>query len=230
MVTGYVRLDLRNRPHADFLRLGNEMLSLGVPMTAFIESAAAEGFTAAPGVEVRDTTLAGCWLARAVPDAAIPPGNPDKDTFAFHVVQHEKSAWIAQAAATSTEPLLCWLDLGLLHVRGVTPDGIAGLVERLALRGARDRVTMASIWGPPALSDIDPVRVGWWCAGGVLVVPRSLAEWFDQEARASAAVLQHAAGHVTWEVNVWAHVWARHPDRFAHWRCDHDATLVEAGP
>lgn len=230
VVTGYVRLDNGNRGHVDYAALGSRLLSLGVPTTAYLDPIGTADIRVGAGVEVWPVSLDDCWLRRMATKPLLPSGNPTKDTLDYHAVQHQKSSLIDAASVTASESVLVWIDFGLLHVRGVTEAGIVGLVSRLSERAALDRITVASIWGPPPIGSVDPLRVNWWCAGGVLVVPRTLAAWFDRRVRDTAESLYRLTGRVTWEVNTWAQVWAHHPERFAHWRCDHDGSLVEAGP
>jgi len=230
VVTGYVRLDNGNRSHATYRDLGSRLLSLGVPMTAFVDPLGTADIDVGRGVDVRPAGLDECWLWQQGRQARLPPGNPRKDTLAYHAVQHQKTAWLAATAADCPENMLAWVDFGILHVPGVTEAGVRGLVERVSSRAPRDRVTMASIWGAPQPMQIETQSVQWWCAGGVLIVPRTMAGWLDRRVRESAAGLLAATGSVTWEVNVWAEVWSRHPDRFRHFRCDHNASIVENGP
>lgn len=230
LVTGYVRLDSPNRSHGRYVTLGNELLSLPVPITAFIDPLGTAEIRPGHAVDVRPTSLDECWLWRQAKHAILPPGNPKKDTIGFHAVQHQKTAWLAAAVADAPENVLAWVDFGLLHVPGVTSAGIAGLIARASARAPRDRITMASIWGPPVPERLEFGRVQWWCAGGVLIVPRTMAAWLDRRVRESAESLLAATGRITWEVNVWAEVWSRNPERFALFACDHDASIVEAGP
>jgi hypothetical protein len=105
---------------------------------------------------------------------------------------------------------------------------VPAFLERAAASAPRDRVGMASIWGPPRRIP-DWRSVEWWCAGGVFTVPRSMAfAWHD--AVVDRAVAMRAAGHVTWEVNTWATAWGRCSNVVRPWLCDHNETILEAGP
>jgi hypothetical protein len=230
VVTGYVRLDNGNRSHDSYAALGNRLLSLPVPITAFVDPLGTTAIRPGASVDVRGASLDDCWLWKIGRHAAVPPGNPVKDTLSYHAVQHEKTAWLAAVAADCPENMLAWVDFGILHVPGVTEGGIVGLVERVSARAPRDRVTVASIWGPPQPEQIETQSVQWWCAGGVLIVPRTMAGWLHRRVQQSAASLLASNGRLTWEVNVWAEVWSRHPERFRHYRCDHNASIVENGP
>ena len=82
-MTGYVRLDLPNRSHAEYERLGGRL----------VEVAERAGFP----VVVAGGAVDDCWHWPVSDGARLPEGNPDKDTRAFHAVQHQKTAWVADA-------------------------------------------------------------------------------------------------------------------------------------
>ena len=214
LVTGYIRLDLPNRSHDEYDRLGRQLVD-----------AAREG-----GHEVQ--TFGGrvddCWHWSLSEGATLPLGNPDKDTREFHAVQHEKTSWVVDASEKTDANILVWMDYGLLHVPGITADMVSQFLERAAAYAPRDRLGMASIWGAP-FRQPDWRSVEWWCAGGVFTVPRSLAfAWHD--AVVDRAIAMRSDGHVTWEVNTWATAWARWSNVARPWLCDHNETILEAGP
>ena len=214
LVTGYVRLDLPNRSHEDYERLGRQLVG----------AAEAGGHL----VNVFGGTVEDCWHWHLSAGAELPLGNPGKDSRDFLAVQHQKTAWVADAAKITDADVLVWMDYGLLHVPGITADMVPAFLERAAASAPRDRVGMASIWGPPRRIP-DWRSVEWWCAGGVFTVPRSMAfAWHD--AVVDRAVAMRAGGHVTWEVNTWATAWARCSNVVRPWLCDHNETILEAGP
>ena len=88
---------------------------------------------------------------------------------------------------------------------------------------------MASIWGPPE-QDIDPTSPAWHFAGGVLIVPASLASWFHAEVVRHAEALLATEGMITWEVNYWAAVALANPEKFRWYPSNHDGSLFENGP
>jgi hypothetical protein len=133
----------------------------------------------------------------------------------------------AAGPGMSDSEILVWMDYGLLHVPGITADMVPAFLDRAAGLAPRDRIGMASIWGEPFRIP-DWRSVEWWCAGGVFTVPRSMAfAWHD--AVVDRAVAMRAAGHVTWEVNTWATAWASW-NVVRPWMCDHNETILEAGP
>ena len=214
LVTGYVRLDLPNRSHDEYERLGRQLVG----------AAEAGGHL----VNVFGGTVEDCWHWHLSIGAELPLGNPGKDSREFHAVQHQKTAWVKEAAKITDAEILVWMDYGLLHVPGITADMVPAFLERAAASAPRDRVGMASIWGSPRRIP-DWRSVEWWCAGGVFTVPRSMAfVWHD--AIVDRALAIRAAGHVTWEVNTWATAWARWNNVVRPWICDHNETILEAGP
>jgi hypothetical protein len=213
-VTGYIRLDLPNRSHDEYERLGRQLV----------------GAAEAGGHEVQ--TFGGCvddcWHWSLSEGATLPLGNPDKDTREFHAVQHEKTSWVVDASEKTDADILVWMDYGLLHVPGITADMVPQFLERAAAFAPRDRLGMASIWGVP-FRQPDWRSVEWWCAGGVFTVPRSLAfAWHD--AVVDRAIAMRSNGYVTWEVNTWATAWARWSNVARPWLSDHNETILEAGP
>lgn len=221
IVTGYVRLDSEHRGHERYTALGQQLVDVGLPTVAYLDPAAV--MRSRPGLLRLHAALDRCWYWQASDGAWLPDGTAGKDTRAFLSVQHQKTAWLADAVDYSDAEVLLWIDFGIFHVPGITADGIRRLAERAGER-CRDRVGMASIWGPP-FAPVPPERVAWHCAGGVLAVPRNMASWLDMAVRIEAQ-RQIEAGQATWEVNTWANVWRLHPDWFDHWHCDHNGTLL----
>ena len=230
IVTGYVRLDRASRPHDEYRRLGSQLLALGEPITAFLDDWQGTPMCAGGDVIVSRASLKGCWM-HPLAIAGRPPAhrNPEKDTPEFLTVQAEKSAWLARAAiGAANGEVLGWVDFGILHVAGVRIDAIERWWRRI---GGADpsKITVPSIWGPPqSLPGHD--SVAWHCAGGALIVPRNLAGWFHDQVQWEAEMLLRDAGAITWEVNLWARVAFRHPERFGWYGCDHDGSMFNNGP
>ena len=214
LVTGYIRLDLPNRQHAEYERLGGELVA----------AAEAGGHQ----VMLGGGAVEDCWHLSLSEGAELPLGNPGKDTREFHGVQHQKTSWVLDAAEQTDADILVWMDYGLLHVPGITAGMVPQFLDRAARESPRDRVGMASIWGAPFRRP-DWQTPEWWCAGGVFTVPRSMAfAWHDAVVDRAMAI--RAEGHVTWEVNTWATAWCRWSNVVLPWLCDHNETILEAGP
>jgi hypothetical protein len=225
LVTGYVRLDSGHRNHERYVALGQQLVDVGVPTIAAVDPSVV--LRSRGGLLWLHASLERCWYWRQSDGAALPDGTAGKDTRSFLSVQHQKTGWLAEAARYSDADMLVWVDFGIFHVPGITADGVRLLVKR-AETMSRDRIGMASIWGPPT-AEVPPQRVAWNCAGGVLVVPRHMAAWLDMAVRMEAK-RQLNAGHTTWEVNTWANVWRLYPEWFDHWRCDHNGTILAGIP
>jgi hypothetical protein len=225
IVTGY---DVLNgpRPHEEYVRLGNRLLALPTPIDLFTDWH--ESFEPGWNTEIHaDAEVHWLWRIKADKRPKIPmTDNPEKDTADFHAVQHQKTQWLAMAAAIDPRDTLVWVDLGILHVPGVTEAGILGLVERAA-NLPQDKVTFASIWGEP-IRGILTDRVEWWCAGGVVICPGRLAGEFHAEAMDAAERCLTNFGRITYEVNTWAAAWRQRPALFRHYLCDHNHTILEA--
>jgi len=226
IVTGFVDCGNGHRPVDAYVALGEQLLGLGLPTICWMDEAV--HVTAPPSSRLLPATFEDCWLAGKVSeDVQLPAGaNPEKDTLSYLVCQHEKSRWIADAFQNTEADLAAWVDFGVLHVRGVGPREIKEFYDRLPL-ARRDVITVASIWGPPAPDVPIPVNLpAWHCAGGVLIVPRALADRFALLVE-QAAARQIEDGHLAWEVNTWAIVWQQHPELFTSYHCDHSAGLFE---
>lgn len=218
IVTGYVRLDNAHRCHADYARLGGELLALHRPTVAYLD-----GLDAPPGVTVLPASLWDCWLWPMAQSAQAPPGNPAKDTAAYHTVQHQKTAWVADAVNHTDAGWLVWIDLGILHNPKIRPEHITAFLSQVTERRP-DRVTLPSIW-PLDSGELLPYRINWFVAGGVFVVPRSLASVWHHLCQRAATELYTRTGQLTWEVNTWAAVARARPDLVDTYPADHDETL-----
>ena len=224
IVTGFIDIGSRWRSTAKYVALGEQLLQLGLPTVLDLD----ESLTvdAPPQTTVIPTRFADCWLAGRVPKGIrLPAGaNADKDTIDYLILQHQKSRWIADALGHTEADLVVWIDFGCMHIPSVTPQAVAAFYSRLPY-ARRDVITVASIWGPPIM----PVSLdspAWHTAGGVLIVPRQLADRFALLVEQAAARLIEG-GRLAWEVNTWAIVWRDHPELFAGYPCAFDASLFE---
>lgn len=218
VVTGYVRLDNGYRCHADYVRLGNELLGLHSPTVAYLDR-----MDAPAGVTVRPASLWSCWLWPLAQQATPPAGNPAKDTREYHAVQHQKTAWLADAVSHTDADHLVWIDLGVFHNERIRPDHVTAFLAAVAERRP-DRITLPSIW-PLDSGEVLPWRVNWFLAGAVAIVPRHLASLWQTLCQRAATEFYTKTGGVTWEVNTWAAVAKARPDLVDTYQADHDETL-----
>lgn len=197
VVTGYIPLPCSHRPRDAYEQLGARLLA------------------ACPQAVSFRSTLASCWLYDELQRRGhdVEPGG--KDTAAYHCVQHQKTAWIAAAEATLPDRTIVWIDYGILHLPGVTVDHVAAFLD------AVDRQPPTLITAPSCgLFDVGDDRVNWTFCGGVLVVPAYHARWFHLE-----CVAERRGKLPTWEVNTWAAIRRRYPERFRLYQADHNETL-----
>ena len=224
IVTGFVDVRSEHRGAAEYVGLGQQLLQLGLPTVLHLDGSTP--VNAPVSTTVIHTSFADCWLADRVPlEIALPAAaNPFKDSLAYLICIHQKSRWIADAFEHTDADLVAWIDFGCMHVPGVGPREITEFHSRLP-RARRDVITVPSIWGPPS-GEIRLDAPAWYFAGGVLIVPRALAERFAQLVEQAATRLIES-GRLAWEVNTWSIVWRDHPELFTHYACDHNASLFD---
>lgn len=222
LVTGYCRLDAGHRGHDRFVELGNRLFSLGLPTVAFLDEP--EAFDVPDSCQVQSASLSSCYLYDATRHAKSPYPNDGKDTVDYMVVQHQKSQWLYEALDATVADVAVWVDLGILHVPGVSERLILEFYQRLS--GAwTGRIALPSIWPLTIDSLVDYTRPAWYFAGGVCVMPRPLALWFSDRVETYARRQIQRSGLTTWEVNTWAAVARDHLHRFAPYPANHDGSL-----
>src|SRR5262249_32926731 len=206
IVTGYVPID-NPRPQAAYRALGALL-------------------TVMPGVKFYDDTLENCWMwphAKRYADTHAEGDNPAKNTLQYHVVQHQKIAWLARALAEApyADPLI-WVDYGVFHLRGITEKIIQGFMGRVA-RQRPTRITLPGCW--PRNIESTPNVPCWRFCGTVAVVPRHDVLAFDTGVRLVALDRLIRERNVVWEVNTWARFEQLLPEMFEWYAANHDASL-----
>lgn len=222
LVTGYVRLNNANRSHARYLELGRRLIGLGLPTVAFYDGHA-DDLVPTRACRVHRASLSDCWMAAAAARCQPPPGTPMKDTTAYCAVQHQKTGWLAEAA--DVDDVLIWVDFGIFHLPCRLTDGqVRGLFAAVEA-APPDRITIPGIWpmhGRPMIAWGQPA---WYVAGGVVVMPSHLADWFHATTVKYATLQMEASGQTTWEVNTWSAMLRDHPEKFNVYAADHNETL-----
>lgn len=144
--------------------------------------------------------------------------NPEKNSLAYHCVQHEKIAWLKQAAAEYDDDVFVWVDYGIFHQPGVCNEAIVRFMDSLDA----DTIYAPGCWSAPV--HVDSNAPCWRFCGSVLAVPRRYVERLDQEigdqARATVAITRN----VEWEVNTWARAEAKSTLPWRWYQADHDAS------
>ena len=198
-VTGYVRLDSPHRSHDAYMDYLRQLVAIGLPLVVFSQP------------------LDECWLHRHYAERGwvIEPGG--KDSQAYHIVQHEKTAWLCRGVRAFSPRTVVWLDASILHIASIRPRHVVDYLEHLR-RHPPDRIAAPSCHPVPAV--VHDHGVCWAFCGGVVALPATDAEWFHAE-----TVREATAAPLTWEVNTWAKVAQRHPHRFRLYPADHDQRM-----
>jgi hypothetical protein len=205
VVTGYVQLPDNPRTHAEYEHLGARLGEL--------REASVLPFCC---------SLEDCWLDVHTRDKNVKHAiadNPKKNTRAYHVVQHQKTAWLLQAR--EIEPLadvLIWLDYGIFHQTGVTAQVIDDF-----LRAVRERPSFA-IPGAWELSSGAVDWPDWHFCGSTIVVPSECTPAFHETVRSVTLERLSRDNFLTWEVNDWATAERRGNLPIQWYKADHDQT------
>ena len=181
----------------------------------------------------RMETLENCWLYQYIGHTygGYPPknlthsvaDNPKKNSLAYHIVQAQKTEFLVDAAeAIGMQPdVYVWIDYGIFHVPGVTPQIIKEFLFR-----ARDEQTIAipGCWGENYI--YDDLQPCWRFCGGVMVVPRDYVVALDNAMKQEYADWMRRRHNVSWEVNMLAQVERKHPELPIWWyQADHNETI-----
>ena len=205
VVTGYVPIPGHPRNSEEFERLAGNLREL----------------SAAP-VHAFRCELMDCWLYAHVTDRQVMHAvadNPAKNTVAYHVVQHQKTAWLVQALDTAPDTdVFVWLDYGIFSQPGVTARAIDDYLRRIR---PTPSVVLPGAWPRSAAADWQ--NPDWRFCGSSFVVPRELAHRFH-EAVSEVTLERLSEGRLTWEVNDWAEVERRDLVPMRWYRATHDQT------
>ena len=211
IVTGYVPLKVP-RSENDYRRLGARL-------------------TALPGVKLYECGLEDCWMFKPANRYADTHGvadNPQKNTLGYHVVQHQKIAWLTRALddAPHADPLI-WVDYGVFHLPGMSETVIRGFMLRVA-NSALTQIALPGCW--PTNIEVSTRVPCWRFCGTVAIVPRALVRAFDIGVRVVAMEQLIRERFATWEVNTWARLERLVPQVFHWYEANHDATLFRNFP
>jgi hypothetical protein len=208
-VTGFVPIPEHPRPAEEYYELGERLLALDVPLLA---------------VEGR---LENCWLHRWMQaDGGTfthsTADNPRKNSAAYHIVQAQKTEWLAAVADDC--PLLdvlVWIDYGIFHIPGVTAEMIQNFMQRAETERA---IAIPGCWNRGyAYDDRYPC---WRFCGGLMVIPRAFAGILDAVMKEEYKRHLKLTGNLSWEVNALARVEQRYPDLpIWQYRANHDASM-----
>ena len=214
LVTGYIPIQGHPRTAKEYGELGENMFK-----------GLAGDFTIHPFYEqVPDT-----WLSKYLHGLHFTPthsagDNPAKNSLAYHCVQHQKFGWLLKAALQHPEAdTFVWMDYGIGHVPGVTPDIVnefmAVVKPEIAIPGCWERQGLM-------INDFFPC---WRFCGSLMVFPRTkLHKCYKIIKREVAAHIMKTA-NVTWEVNSLAHAEPNLPP-IRWYKADHNETMFTNYP
>lgn len=209
IVTGYVPIQGHPRTSSEYGELGENLFG-------HVHG----DFSIHPFYE----TLSECWLWKGLQSIKTPlthsaGDNSAKNTLAYHCVQHQKFAWLLKAALLDPKPdTFVWMDYGIGHVPGVTPDVVNDFMAALrpgdfAIPGCWRKENAFN-------SDFFPC---WRFCGGVMVVPRVKLHKLYKTVKRNVMEHVRRTRNVSWEVNTLARIEATLPIRW--YQADHNQTL-----
>ncbi len=218
VVSGFIEIPDHPRGLADYKALGEGLEAavqcVGVPMVV------------ADQEKVGDTFLA--QYLKAVPNPAHAVGdNPEKNTLAYHCVQHQKFVWLSAAAAQDSDntSVFVWIDYGILHVPGVTVAVIQRYLERIGDYGSS--VILPGCWPK---GDVRHETPCWRFCGGLMAVPAPLVKTFTRGVMGTAARQIMTTRTVEWEVNTLARFEQGGLVPMTWYQADHNETMFDNLP
>jgi hypothetical protein len=204
LVTGYIPIIDHPRKVEEYGALGEKLGGVPVRKKCFYQ-------------EVGTT-----WLAERLKLLPFRPSwstgdNPQKNSLAYHCVQHQKTEWLKQAAAEYDDDMFVWVDYGIFHQPGVCNEAIFNFMESLDDR----HIYAPGCWPQGPVHQQEPC---WRFCGSVLSVPREHLDVLHQEVQHTAIDHILFTHNVEWEVNTWARVERRSQLPFCWYKADHDVT------
>ena len=188
IVSGYVSLHDHPRTEKEYKELGSKLLELDADIACAYQ------------------TLNTCWLYKylmwlgrenikhSVSD------NPKKNSVAYHIVQHQKTEWLVDAAYLDDKPdTFVWIDYGIFHVPGITGPIIQDFIKRV--EGEKAIVIPGCTPPPDQISYDHPC---WRYCGGLIVCPRQYLMEFDNQMKRTTMEYIRETGNISWEVNMLA--------------------------
>jgi len=207
IVTGYVRIPDHPRSADEYHRLAANLRRVGAPTRTFMSE------------------VGRCWLSTFVRDKTITHAvddNPRKNTLDYHIVQHQKTAWLATAAEFGpAADVLVWMDYGIFHQPGITVDVIDEFLRRIEAADKIDEICIPGAWERSSGYADSP---DWRFCGSSMIMPRAHARTFHEAVKDVTLSRLAATNHVTWEVNDWAVVESLKVLPIRWYKADHNQT------
>lgn len=210
IVTGYVPIQGHPRSAKEYGELGEDLFGK-----------LRGDFSIMPFYETVQET----WLCKLIQKTGIDVthsvgDNPEKNSLAYHCVQHQKFAWLLKAAISDPRPgTLVWVDYGIGHVPGVTADVVNAFMSSVKL----DDFAIPGCW-PRTTMIINDYFPCWRFCGGLMVVPRAKVHKFFKLMKNETARHIAKTRNVTWEVNSLAAAEPNLPS-IRWYKADHNETM-----
>lgn len=217
VVTGYIDIPGHPRGANDYRALGAQLLDadLGCEVCVFDDP---------------EQTVQGTWMNQYVHGMSglthSVADNPEKNTEAYHCVQHQKFAWLSAAATLEPADVYVWIDYGILHVPGVTVPVIRKFLSRAGDYG--QAVLMPGCW--PKYPDVPTAIPCWRFCGGLISVPGPLMKSFVRLATGVASRHVAETKNLEWEVNTLARLELIDQIPIHWYKADHDQTMFTGAP
>ena len=153
--------------------------------------------------------------------------NASKDTAEFMALMNTKveMVWRAIPYIPAETTHIAWIDAGIWKIVNDPVRGAKAFVAHPTAAWPTAKIALAGCLPAPVAPSSDAIC--WRFCGGFLVIPTSLVAPFY---KAVEAMLEAwlTAGHLAWEVNIWAALEWKETAWFAWWGGDHNATMLEA--
>lgn len=207
LVTAYVPIPNHPRTAAEYGALGEKLSGVPVRKKCFYDQ------------------LQNLWMSKFINKLPFTPrssvhDNPEKNTLAYHCVQHQKTSWLVQAADEDPEAdVLVWVDYGIFRLPGITNKVIYEFMEKVDDQA----IYVPGCWDKPAA--IEAAYPCWRFCGSVLAVPRRYVDKLDFDCRVAARQHIGLTKNVEWEVNTWARVEKKTKQPFHWYKADHNESM-----
>ena len=208
VVTGYIPIAGHPRTPAEYGALGEQLRDLKAPVQPFY------------GV------VTSCWLYDLIRTLPFEPiwavaDNPQKNTLAYHCVQHQKFQWLYDAMKMDNDSdVFVWLDYGICHVPGVTPGVINAFLDRVK----RNDTAIPGCWPVGNVDDSFPC---WRFCGGLMVVDRRDVQPLKNMLKAITMLHLNVTKKVVWETNTLARVEQTGKIPIRWYLADHNESMFE---
>jgi predicted GH43/DUF377 family glycosyl hydrolase len=246
LVTAFIDLNrFEQRPPgkdaASYLRHARHLFAANTPLVVWLdcdEALSAQIAAAAapyPNVTVKTFHAEDTETWRAVAGAGplqLPQQrDPVKDTVGYFSAILMKSELVARSICEGDIPgdmSAGWLDCGIAHMPGMDEALVKWLPETVGVLS--EKIRIAGIRDPECGTGRDYMtRVHWNFCGSLFIGPQmSMLKFAGAVLRELRRLLSR--GEITWEVNLWALIYARHPHWFSWYQAGFDERILRNCP